>query len=98
METFTKKKLTDEMFAGEVRLKYWVNQSLPNAVIEVVDVNLLVREEEHFAAKKDCISSILELALKCSAELPEDRINMKDALATLQNIKIKFLSDVEGVS
>ncbi|KAK9283574.1 hypothetical protein L1049_011822 [Liquidambar formosana] len=91
METFTRKKPTDEMFVEEMSLKRWVRESLPYAVIEVADVNLLGRQDDvHFSTKMDCTLSVLDLALKCSAELPEERINIKDVLTTLNKIKIKF--------
>ncbi|KAK2972554.1 hypothetical protein RJ640_022405, partial [Escallonia rubra] len=87
METFTRKKPTDEMFAGHMTLKCWVKESLPNAAIQVLDRNLLRQEGENSLAEVDCISSILKLALDCAAESPEQRINMKDVLAALKKIK-----------
>ena len=98
METFTRKSPTDEMFDGEMSLNRWVKESLPHAVIEVVDVNLLKRGEDYFTAKLDCISSIMKMAMDCSIEAPDERINMRDVVTTLQNIKLKFLKDVGGGS
>ncbi|KAK9989801.1 hypothetical protein SO802_030040 [Lithocarpus litseifolius] len=95
METFTRKNPTDEMFVGEMNLKRWVKQSLPHLVITVIDANLLKRGEEHFNAKLDCMLSIMQLAMDCSTEAPEERINMRDVITTLKNIKSKFLKDVE---
>ncbi|KAK9178281.1 hypothetical protein WN944_024426 [Citrus x changshan-huyou] len=54
METFTKKKPTDEIFVGELSLKRWVNDLLPNSLVEVVDKTLLSGEEKHSAAKEQC--------------------------------------------
>ncbi|KAK2979889.1 hypothetical protein RJ640_023960, partial [Escallonia rubra] len=87
METFTGKKPTDEMFAGHMTLKCWVKESLPSAVIQVLDRNLLRQEGENSLAVMDCVSSILMLALDCAAESPEQRIDMKDVLATLKKVK-----------
>ncbi|GMY20275.1 probable LRR receptor-like serine/threonine-protein kinase At3g47570 [Fagus crenata] len=98
METFTRKSPTDEMFVGEMSLNRWVKESLPHAVIEVVDVNLLKRGEDYFTAKLDCISSIMKMAMDCSTEAPNERINMRDVVTTLKNIKLKFLKDVGGGS
>lgn len=96
METFTKRKPTDKMFTGEMCLKCWVKESLPDAITDVIDANLLSREEEAgIAAKKNCMSSVMSLALKCSVEIPEERMNVKDALVDLKKIKIKFLKDVK---
>ncbi|KAM4108678.1 hypothetical protein ACB094_03G063100 [Castanea mollissima] len=94
METFTRKNPTDEMFAGDLSLKSWVKQSLPLSVIKVIDANLLKRDEVDFNAKLDCMLSIIELAMDCSTEAPEERINMIDVMTKLKNIKSKFLKDV----
>ncbi|KAK2965674.1 hypothetical protein RJ640_001094 [Escallonia rubra] len=81
METFTRKKPIDEMFAGQMSLKCWVKESLPSAVIRVLDRNLLTRDGKNSFAEVDCLSSILKLALECATESPEQRINMKDVLS-----------------
>ncbi|XP_038721955.1 probable LRR receptor-like serine/threonine-protein kinase At3g47570 [Tripterygium wilfordii] len=94
METFTRKKPTDEMFVAEMNLKSWVRVSLAHALTEVVDANLLKREDIHFVAKSNCISSIMELALACTEDSPKDRINMSDALVMLKKIKKKMLKDI----
>ncbi|XVF78828.1 hypothetical protein PTKIN_Ptkin14bG0168400 [Pterospermum kingtungense] len=94
METITGKKPTDEIFAGEMNLKYWVKRSLPSALMEVVDNNLLNDGESRYSATtKDCAFSILQLALECSEEDPEGRIGMKEVVAKLNKIKIKFLKE-----
>ncbi|XP_059436696.1 probable LRR receptor-like serine/threonine-protein kinase At3g47570 [Corylus avellana] len=94
METFTRKKPTDDMFAGEMSLKRWVEDLLPLSEIEVVDANL-GGTEGHSAM--DCISSIMRLALDCCAESPGQRIDMKNVSITLNKVKFKFLQDVRGV-
>ncbi|XP_040361572.1 putative receptor-like protein kinase At3g47110 isoform X2 [Rosa chinensis] len=98
LETFTKRKPTDEMFDGEMSLKQWVeNALLADAIVEVVDVTLLGIEEDHaFVSKRECISAIMRLALACCAESPEERINMQEALAALDKIRNKFLMDAAG--
>ncbi|XP_048446235.1 probable LRR receptor-like serine/threonine-protein kinase At3g47570 isoform X2 [Pyrus x bretschneideri] len=101
METFTKRKPTDEMFVGEMDLKQWIADSLfPDAAIgEVVDADILGAEEDgDFVSRRDCLSSVMRLALACSAALPGERINMKDAAITLTKIKTKYLKDYGGVN
>ncbi|CAN6560622.1 unnamed protein product [Malus baccata var. baccata] len=64
METFTKRKPTDEMFVGEMDLKEWIADSLfPNAAIgEVVDTDILGAEEDgDFVSKRDCLLSVMSL-------------------------------------
>ncbi|XP_038721954.1 probable LRR receptor-like serine/threonine-protein kinase At3g47570 [Tripterygium wilfordii] len=96
LETFTRKKPTDAMFVGEMNLKSWVKESLTYALSEVVDDNLLNKEERHLDDKMNCISSIMQLALSCTEDSPVDRINMSDALVALKKIKKKLLKDIES--
>ncbi|KAL6282484.1 hypothetical protein ACE6H2_013413 [Prunus campanulata] len=103
METFTRRKPTDEMFVGKMNLKQWIANSLvlPDAMIdEVVDASLLCtqQEDDDLVRKRDCLSSIMRLALACCAESPEQRINMEEAVATLKKIKIKFLKDAAAAT
>ncbi|XWS10439.1 hypothetical protein CRYUN_Cryun39dG0078400 [Craigia yunnanensis] len=93
METFTRKKPTNEIFTEEMSIKYWLKDSLPSALMEVVDANLLNSEERGHSTRRDCALSILQLALECSEEVPEERINMKEVVAKLKKIKLKFLDD-----
>ncbi|KAH9648478.1 protein kinase domain-containing protein [Citrus sinensis] len=68
MEMFTKKKLTDEIFIGELSLNRWINDLLPVSVMEVIDTNLLRGEERFFAAKEQILLSVLNLATECTIE------------------------------
>ncbi|XP_044507098.1 receptor kinase-like protein Xa21 [Mangifera indica] len=90
METFTKKKPTNEMFTEEMSLKRWVGESLDSTVMQVVDTNLLIRDDEHFSAKEECVSSILSLAMECTRETPLDRIIMKEVVTRLTKIRAKL--------
>ncbi|XP_057796832.1 probable LRR receptor-like serine/threonine-protein kinase At3g47570 isoform X1 [Salvia miltiorrhiza] len=91
IETFTRKRPSDDMFCGDMSLKRWVELSLLEIPNEVIDAHLVMNlEEEQIDKNMQCVSSILELALKCSADSPGDRINMKQAHAELQKIKRRF--------
>ncbi|XP_044507257.1 probable LRR receptor-like serine/threonine-protein kinase At3g47570 [Mangifera indica] len=84
METFTKKKPTNEMFTEEMSLRRWVGESLCSTVMQVVDTNLLTKDDEHFLSKEECVSSILSLAMECTRESPLDRIIIKEAMRWFQ--------------
>ncbi|KAL7116647.1 hypothetical protein ACP275_03G017200 [Erythranthe tilingii] len=90
METFTRKRPSDEMFGGDLTLKSWIQSSLQQSPSAIVDANLMNPEDQNFEKNMQCVSSILELALKCSAEYPGDRINMKEAVTELRKIKGQF--------
>ncbi|XP_052486393.1 receptor kinase-like protein Xa21 [Gossypium raimondii] len=95
IETFTRKKPTDEIFGDEMTIRHWVKRLLSEGMIDIVDADLLRREDENFVIKANCISSIMELALDCSAELPEERKDMKDVVVELKKIKQRFLNIIE---
>ena len=88
METFTRKKPTDNMFEELLSLRYWIKDALPHSVTKVIDANLL--GEKNFSVNRDCILSILQVALDCTVELPGRRLDITDVLRVLQNIKTKF--------
>ncbi|KAL4334637.1 hypothetical protein GQ457_07G015090 [Hibiscus cannabinus] len=97
METFTKKKPTDEMFTDEMTMRDWVERSLHEGIIEIADVDLLRRDDDYFVVKANCISFIMELALSCSTELSEERKDMKDVVVELKKIKQRFLNSIQHV-
>ncbi|XP_057991944.1 receptor kinase-like protein Xa21 [Hevea brasiliensis] len=93
METFTRKKPTDDMFGGRMSLKEYIKQALPDAVAEIADVNLLTGEE-NFADKKDCLSFILGLAVECCVEVPDERNGITQVLSKLITIRTQFLASL----
>jgi len=88
MEAFTRKRPTDQMFGPELSLRDWVKEALDSSTVhQVVDAGLIREGEEEFEAKVKCTSSILELALKCSEESAEERMDIKDVVEKLKTIK-----------
>ncbi|XP_042035020.1 receptor kinase-like protein Xa21 [Salvia splendens] len=85
LEMFTGKKPTDDMFGGEMRLKEWVSEALQEKSVPLAPT-LLSSEDQLFCAKEQCVLSIFELAMKCLAVAPHERINMIEAATTLQRI------------
>ncbi|KAL2544476.1 putative LRR receptor-like serine/threonine-protein kinase [Forsythia ovata] len=92
METFTRRRPTDEMFSEDSSLRSWIANSIPHAIDQVVDANLISSEEKNLSRKLNRISSIMEMAVNCSAESPGNRPNMKDVVASLQKIKVQLLA------
>ncbi|KAH9716298.1 protein kinase domain-containing protein [Citrus sinensis] len=96
METFTRKKPTNEIFSVEMTLKRWVNDLLPISVMEVVDANILSQEDKHFVTKEQCVSFVFNLAVECTVESPEKRINTKEIVTRLLKIRDSLLKHVKG--
>ncbi|KAL3520044.1 hypothetical protein ACH5RR_018193 [Cinchona calisaya] len=87
METFSRKKPSDDMFSGDMSLKHWIEDALPNSTFNVIDANLLGLEDKHLNEKLECVSLIFELALKCCTVPPRERTNMIDVVAQLEKIR-----------
>ncbi|GAA0184888.1 hypothetical protein LIER_32176 [Lithospermum erythrorhizon] len=91
METFTRKEPSDEIFTENLNIKDWVHGCLlKNELAQVIVSDLLSSDEQAFKKEVQCMSSIMELALNCCVESPQDRMNMKDVHISLQKIKLQF--------
>ncbi|PHT50005.1 hypothetical protein CQW23_09752 [Capsicum baccatum] len=90
LETFTRRKPNE--FEGDLSLKQWVSYSLPKAVMDVVDINLVTPMGNHVQKELDVVASIMKVALDCCAESPERRTNIKDVVGMLQKNKIQLLA------
>jgi LRR receptor-like serine/threonine-protein kinase FLS2 len=94
LEMITRKKPTDDMFVGELNLRQWINASLPDKIMEVVDEGLMRTENARNATvMQRVLSSIMELGLKCFEELPDERVDIKDVLTKLKKIQLKLFEN-----
>jgi LRR receptor-like serine/threonine-protein kinase FLS2 len=91
MEVFTRTKPSDEKFSGDLILRSWINDSMPNAITRIIDSNLLGLEE-HNTKNLKCLSSVMEIALNCSTESASERVNMKEVVVALKNIRFQLLA------
>ncbi|PIN23776.1 Serine/threonine protein kinase [Handroanthus impetiginosus] len=88
---FTRTKPNSKAFTGDLSLRRWVKDALPNGITKVMDPKLLNPEDDNFKEKLECLSSIMEVALNCSTKIPGERISMKDVVGHLNKIRIKLL-------
>ncbi|KAB1210231.1 hypothetical protein CJ030_MR6G013374 [Morella rubra] len=94
LEMITRKKPIDDVFAGDLTLRQWISASLSKSerLMEVVDDGLLRMEGgREIIFLQDILSSILKLGLRCSEEVPNERIDAKDVLVKLNKIKLRLL-------
>ncbi|XP_040957986.1 probable LRR receptor-like serine/threonine-protein kinase At3g47570 [Gossypium hirsutum] len=99
LEMFTGKRPTDERFREGLSLRNFVKAALPERIVEVTDPILV---EERVArgtpgvknSRNDrhlrCLNSLFEIGLTCSAESPNERIDMSDVVIKLCSIRDKF--------
>ena len=92
LEMITRKKPTDEMFVGEVDMRQWI-ASIPNRMDVVDDGLLRIEDGRDVTAMQTILSSIIELGLRCSTELPYERLNIKDVVAKVNKIKLALLGN-----
>ncbi|CAN4092045.1 unnamed protein product [Withania somnifera] len=92
LEMFTRRKPNDEMFEGGLSLKQWVSYSLPEAIMDVVDANLVTPAHSSLQKELDIVALIMKVALDCCAESPARRTNMKEVVGMLQKINIQLLA------
>ncbi|KAJ4839278.1 hypothetical protein Tsubulata_011429, partial [Turnera subulata] len=71
-------------------------RALPHQVMELVEHNISSQEEN--AGFKDCLLSALRIGVRCSMEVPEDRMKMVDVINELKKIKASYERSRVGTS
>ena len=92
MEMNTRKKSTNEIFVGELGMRQWIASLCE--LMEVVDDGLLrIEDGRDVIALQTILSSILELGLRYSEELPNGRLDIKDVVTKVNKIKLTLLGN-----
>lgn len=98
LEIFTGKRPTDKVFEDNVNLHLFVKLALPDQIMDIVDGSALCGEITGGDANNNmsseqikCLVSIFQLGLACSAETPQERINMEQVYRELIIIRDRFL-------
>ncbi|CAL5359491.1 unnamed protein product [Camellia sinensis] len=96
LEMFTGKRPTNDMFTDNFNLHSYAKMVLPHRVMEIVDPQIIM-EEEHGSNKtgqssegkviEECLASIFQIGVSCSAEGPRERMDIKDVLVELHRIR-----------
>jgi serine/threonine protein kinase len=106
LEMFTGKRPTDDEFGEAIGLHKYVQMSLPDSMASIIDHQLLTEMEGDQVSNSNsssiremrtaCISSVLQVGIWCSEEMPTDRPPIGDALRELQAIRDKLKSHLCG--
>lgn len=94
LELFTGKSPLDKTFQDGLNIHNFVKRSLPNCVLEIVGQSVLEEAAYQGEFKTEWIESlvsILQTGVTCSAEHPQDRMNMRQVLDRLYSIRDRFL-------
>nr|XP_048332984.1 probable LRR receptor-like serine/threonine-protein kinase At3g47570 [Ziziphus jujuba var. spinosa] len=103
LETFTRKNPRDEMFVGGLSLRQWVISHYPDRVMDVIDASIWSGYGEAttttaMESLTPCLSSIIEIALQCSAELPEERPIMTTVVVQLKKMKHDMVQHLDKLN
>ncbi|KAL6985686.1 hypothetical protein U1Q18_019060 [Sarracenia purpurea var. burkii] len=86
------------MFTDNFNLHSYAKMALPHRVMEIIDQEIITEEEEEGGfggtvestegnVVKECLASILQIGVSCSAEEPRGRMDIGDALVELHRIR-----------
>ncbi|KAL3738910.1 hypothetical protein ACJRO7_020312 [Eucalyptus globulus] len=100
LEIFTGKRPTHDLFKDALNLCNYCAAALPEKVADIVDQQLLFYGTEEpsiadtmsnqrsmSAHVQECLVMIFEIGVACSAELPQERIKISDAVTRLRSLK-----------
>ncbi|KAL2553484.1 Leucine-rich repeat protein kinase family protein [Forsythia ovata] len=91
LEIFTGKRPTDKLFQENLNLHHFVKMALPERAMEILDNSALCEEVTGKAKtwhegwrnltieQQECLICVLQIAVACSADLPQDRMTMCQA-------------------
>ncbi|GLJ50996.1 hypothetical protein SUGI_1085970 [Cryptomeria japonica] len=94
LEMLTRKRPTEDIFAGDLNMHKWINSAFPNSLIDVLDRRLLrdiVGMEEGMEEEEDlykrCYTTLFGIGLACSKDSAEERPNMKVVVRVLESVR-----------
>ncbi|XP_062154965.1 probable LRR receptor-like serine/threonine-protein kinase At3g47570 isoform X2 [Alnus glutinosa] len=105
LEMFTGKRPTNDMFQGTLNLHSFVQEALPERVVEIADP-IIFQEREEEATMNDfhynnsearrnkiqeCLALIFVVGIACSVEPPKNRMDIRNVATELQLIRKKLL-------
>ncbi|KAL8141185.1 hypothetical protein V2J09_007206 [Rumex salicifolius] len=97
LELMTSKRPTDPMFNDALNLHEYAKVNLPARVMEIVDQRM-IEDANMFCGRTDvdikkieCIKSLIMIGIKCSIELPQERMKIKDVVDELRSIRHDLL-------
>ena len=100
LEMLTGMRPTDNKFGESLSLHKFCQMAIPEGITEIVDSRLLVptTTEEGTRVRvmerniRECLVSFARIGLACSAELPVQRMSIKDVIVELHLIKRSWLA------
>ncbi|KAL2533058.1 putative LRR receptor-like serine/threonine-protein kinase [Abeliophyllum distichum] len=97
LEIFTGKRPTDKLFQENLNLHHFVKMALPERAMDILDNSALCEEVTGKAKtwhegwrnltieQQECLICVLQIAVACSADLPQDRMTMRQVDGVFKN-------------
>ncbi|KAF8665223.1 hypothetical protein HU200_054119 [Digitaria exilis] len=85
LEVVTGKRPTDSTFGQGLSLREYVELSLHNRTMDIIDMRLSLSLKNK--RKTDCLIDLLKLGLSCTEEMPSSRMSTGDIIKGLHAIK-----------
>ncbi|RWR91422.1 LRR.XII-like protein [Cinnamomum micranthum f. kanehirae] len=102
LEMVTGVRPSDDMFKDDLGLHQFAKMALPESVMNIVDRRLLSEEIEVIGLNRndsrvssmmhECLVSMVNIGVSCSAESPKARKEIKDVIVELQKVRDFFLA------
>uniref|UniRef100_A0A7N2LGJ3 non-specific serine/threonine protein kinase n=1 Tax=Quercus lobata TaxID=97700 RepID=A0A7N2LGJ3_QUELO len=97
LEMLTRRRPTDKLFKDDLNLHNFVKLALPGRVMEIVDHSIFNKAGENdnvvsswsdwTRGQTECLISVFQIGLACSAQSPIDRMDMNRVALELLSIK-----------
>ncbi|KAJ1396850.1 Serine/threonine-protein kinase, active site [Sesbania bispinosa] len=105
LEMLTGRRPTDKMFEDDQNLHNFVEISLPDNLLQILDPQLVPRDEEDELEEENngnfspnvekCLVSLFRIGLACSMESPKERMSVADVTRELNLVRKAFLGGVD---
>jgi hypothetical protein len=94
---FTGKRPTDPLFVNELNIVSFVERNFPDQILQVIDTSLQEECQANTQENMDtykgacqCMFALLQVALSCTRQLPDERITMREAASKIRVIKNSY--------
>ncbi|KAL6651007.1 hypothetical protein ACP70R_009932 [Stipagrostis hirtigluma subsp. patula] len=99
-ETLTGKRPTDSLYSNGESIVNFIEKNFPDQILQVLDAQLREGWQE-FAGENleeeravySCLLNLLKVALSCTRQAPNERMNMRETAAELHAIKMSYLQN-----
>jgi len=90
LELFSGKSPTDDCFTGGLSIRSWVHSAFKEKTMEAIDpelVSLILHDDPSEGPNNVqlyCVNEIVGVAIACTADNPDERIGIRDAVRQLK--------------